>query len=486
MQVPRRRCRRPVLRHRLPRHAGRPDRRGARAVRAGSASRSATSSRPACGAGGRENAEKREPHHARRPEAFGLDLDAGPAAVRRLRRPCAALDRPRLKRGAPHGHRPDRRHRPRARVRVRRTAGRPRDAGLGELLGLRRPRRGRACRASASRRSRELGRPRHSGQRRRSPTAGCTACATTAATLAGRRVPTASRRVLGAGPLGFRCVEPFRHLDDDVRRPGRADVDRPTSPRAARTARWSTSHSRSRRRMAVPPWVQGALQADAAAALETSVEGDLMGGDRYEQLFRAHRLGAGGRRRARLHRQRPADPPPGRPPARGFWGHCWQSALFPSGRRSATSPTRRGPTASRRSTRATCFARRRRARPGPSRRGAVADDAAAARRGRLGGAGDAPTASADRGRDGVVDLRHPPRRATFREERSPRWPTGRSLRCSRPACATAGTARRPTACSSARLRWTRSLASLALHLSVAGAVNGPGPVARSCRTPPRK
>jgi hypothetical protein len=40
-------------------------------------------------------------------------------------------------------------------------------------------------------------------------------------------------------------------------------------------------------KLAVPPWVQGALQADASSALNTSIEGDLMGGRRYEQLFRA-------------------------------------------------------------------------------------------------------------------------------------------------------------------------------------------------------
>jgi hypothetical protein len=85
-------------------------------------------------------------------------------------------------------------------------------------------------------------------------------------------------------------------------------------------------------RMAVPPWVQGALQADAASALETSVEGDLMGGDRYEQLFRAtgsvrvageeHVFTGTG---LRIRRQ-------GVRRLEGFWGHCWQSALFPSGR----------------------------------------------------------------------------------------------------------------------------------------------------------
>ena len=40
-------------------------------------------------------------------------------------------------------------------------------------------------------------------------------------------------------------------------------------------------------KMAVPPWVQGALQAEAHAQLKTSIVGDLMGGPRYEQLFRA-------------------------------------------------------------------------------------------------------------------------------------------------------------------------------------------------------
>ncbi len=85
-------------------------------------------------------------------------------------------------------------------------------------------------------------------------------------------------------------------------------------------------------KLAVPPWVQGALQADAASALNTSVEGDLMGGDRYEQLFRAtgsvrvageeHAFTGSG---LRIRRQ-------GVRRLEGFWGHCWQSALFGSGR----------------------------------------------------------------------------------------------------------------------------------------------------------
>jgi hypothetical protein len=33
-----------------------------------------------------------------------------------------------------------------------------------------------------------------------------------------------------------------------------------------------------------------------------------------------------------IHRQRAADPPARRAQARGLWGHCWQSAVFPSGK----------------------------------------------------------------------------------------------------------------------------------------------------------
>lgn len=85
--------------------------------------------------------------------------------------------------------------------------------------------------------------------------------------------------------------------------------------------------------MAVPPWVQGSLHVDAGEQLKTSVEGDLMGGPRYEQLYTA--TGSltidGGDRKAftgsglRIRRQ-------GVRRLAGFWGHSWQSAVFPSGR----------------------------------------------------------------------------------------------------------------------------------------------------------
>ena len=80
-----------------------------------------------------------------------------------------------------------------------------------------------------------------------------------------------------------------------------------------------------------------------------------MGHPRFEQLFRATGHGAHRRRGARalsgsgnrIRRQ-------GIRNVAAFWGHAWQAAVFPSGRASPTSPTRRARTASRRSTRATC------------------------------------------------------------------------------------------------------------------------------------
>ena len=84
--------------------------------------------------------------------------------------------------------------------------------------------------------------------------------------------------------------------------------------------------------MAVPPWIQGALSGEAADKLKTAVEGGFMGGPRYEQLFRATgsvRVGGAGHDFSgtglRIRRQ-------GVRKLEGFWGHCWQSALFPSGR----------------------------------------------------------------------------------------------------------------------------------------------------------
>jgi hypothetical protein len=84
--------------------------------------------------------------------------------------------------------------------------------------------------------------------------------------------------------------------------------------------------------LAAPPWIQGSLLAEARALLESSVEADLMGGPRYEQLFRAAgSVRVGGEEQTfsgsglRIRRQ-------GVRRLAEFRGHCWQSALFPSGR----------------------------------------------------------------------------------------------------------------------------------------------------------
>ena len=83
---------------------------------------------------------------------------------------------------------------------------------------------------------------------------------------------------------------------------------------------------------AVPPWENGGLLAEAKRVLEEQDEGALMGNPRFEQLAWAHgtlKIGNeehcidGGALRIRRRGVRRLAT---------FWGHAWQSALFPSGR----------------------------------------------------------------------------------------------------------------------------------------------------------
>jgi hypothetical protein len=138
-------------------------------------------------------------------------------------------------------------------------------------------------------------------------------------------------RVLGAGPLVFRCVEPFQTWSMTFQ------------GQAVQTSSFDLVEGRRdgplvdvafdvAATMAVPPWIQGALVAGAASGLRSSIDGKIMGGLRYEQLFwasgtvqagaAAHRFTGTG---LRIRRQ-------GVRKLAGFSGHCWQSALFPSGR----------------------------------------------------------------------------------------------------------------------------------------------------------
>lgn len=143
--------------------------------------------------------------------------------------------------------------------------------------------------------------------------------------------PDGRPTVLGAGGLGFRCIEPFDTwtMSYDGKAVQTSSTDLIAGNKDGPLVDISF-HVEAK--MAVPPWVQGALSAEADARLKTSIEGDLMGGRRYEQLFRATgAVTVGGDEHAfvgtglRIRRQ-------GVRKLAGFWGHSWQSALFPSGR----------------------------------------------------------------------------------------------------------------------------------------------------------
>jgi hypothetical protein len=146
--------------------------------------------------------------------------------------------------------------------------------------------------------------------------------------------PDGRPRVLGAGPLAFQLVEPFRHWL--ARLAGTATA----TTVDAQLGGWLPGGEGDPVaveldldiRSAVPPWEGGSLTEEAAHVLATQEEGALMGGPRFEQLFRAtgrlrvgdeeHDLAGGGLRIRRQGVRRLA----------AFRGHAWQSALFPSGR----------------------------------------------------------------------------------------------------------------------------------------------------------
>ena len=143
--------------------------------------------------------------------------------------------------------------------------------------------------------------------------------------------PSGRPTVLGGGPLGFECVREFdtwrMTFDGKLTETSSANLIE-----GRKTGRLVDVKFDVEAKLAVPPWIQGALDAQSATQLKQSVEGDLMGGARYEQLFRArgtlrvgedeHSFSGSG---LRIRRQ-------GVRKLEGFWGHCWQSALFPSGR----------------------------------------------------------------------------------------------------------------------------------------------------------
>ena len=132
--------------------------------------------------------------------------------------------------------------------------------------------------------------------------------------------PDGRPTVLGAGPLAFTCVRPFgiwtltfdgQAVATSSEALVAGNKDGPLVDVALRGGSDT---------MAVPPWIQGTMQADADRRLKTSIVGDLMGGPRYEQLFRATGSVRVGDEPAHVHRDRAAHSPPGCAQAGGFLG----------------------------------------------------------------------------------------------------------------------------------------------------------------------
>nr|WP_086492332.1 hypothetical protein [Novosphingobium panipatense] len=137
--------------------------------------------------------------------------------------------------------------------------------------------------------------------------------------------------VRGTGPVRFECVEPFRRWLVSYK--GQAAETSAQQliedPEFAET-RWTDLDIAVEMDMAAPPWVPGSLLPEAAEALGGE-QGSFMS-PRYEQLFRCSgTLRVDGEMRAfkanglRIRRT-------GFRAFAGFWGHCWQSAVFPDGR----------------------------------------------------------------------------------------------------------------------------------------------------------
>ncbi len=137
--------------------------------------------------------------------------------------------------------------------------------------------------------------------------------------------------IRGAGPLRFHCVEPFRLWRVSFA----GSAQQSTSGAQKRGERGGETVDMSfevEARMMAPPWLMGAMTAEAAGGMKTAAAGALMGGVRYEQLCRLQGVaridgreypiaGTGMRVRRRGVRNMGA-----------ATGHCQHSALFPSGR----------------------------------------------------------------------------------------------------------------------------------------------------------
>jgi hypothetical protein len=137
-------------------------------------------------------------------------------------------------------------------------------------------------------------------------------------------------RTFAAGGLEFRCVDPFKTLvvtyegtafDTTASALANGEPSGPSVPLRVDVELTC----------AAPPWVSGTLSSEAEELFNQGFAGAFIS-PRYEQLCTARgsvRLGDEAwdfeGTALRIHRQ-------GRRDTGGFWGHCWPSALFPSGR----------------------------------------------------------------------------------------------------------------------------------------------------------
>jgi hypothetical protein len=150
-------------------------------------------------------------------------------------------------------------------------------------------------------------------------------------------------RVLGAGGLQFRCIEPFRKwavsfedtvyestVEEQIRGNFRVYCDSEIDPSLKRTPlKWNIELEN-----ATPGWTQD-FRPDKLGGLSEGdlIDAGLMGyGWRVEHTFRGEgELTIDGETRSfrcvgnRIHRQ-------GVRPMGAFRGHCWQAAVFPDGR----------------------------------------------------------------------------------------------------------------------------------------------------------